>query len=166
MGNSRQMLLALLAKGAFAGALILAVPGTEPLRAEDGPATDVQLAHAKPHTPEQLKAFNDVFMEEVRKGDLLFHGDAATQEQMGVKLSNTGVACAMCHPMAADIHPHEFPKFQEQVQKFATLRDMINWCIEKPNQGEKIESDSDAMKALEAYMYWSNRGSVLDPGRH
>jgi thiosulfate dehydrogenase len=49
--------------------------------------------------------------------------------------------------MAADIHPHEFPKFQEQMTKFATLRDMINWCIEKPNQGEKIESDSDAMKA-------------------
>ena len=23
--------------------------------------------------------------------------------------------------------------------KFATLRDMINWCIEKPNQGEKID---------------------------
>jgi len=40
--------------------------------------------------------------------------------------------------------------------KFATLRDMINWCIEKPNQGEKIDSDSEAMKALETYIYWSN----------
>ena len=50
------------------------------------------------------------------------------------------------------------------MNKFATLRDMINWCIEKPNQGEKIDSDSDAMKALEAYIYWSNTGSVLVPG--
>jgi thiosulfate dehydrogenase len=41
-----------------------------------------------------------------------------------------------------------------------------NRDIEKPNQGERIESDSDAMKALEAYMYWSNKGSALDPGRH
>jgi len=50
--------------------------------------------------------------------------------------------------------------------KFATLRDMINWCIEKPNQGEKIDSDSEAMKALEAYIYWSNTNSILVPGKY
>ena len=166
MGNSRRTLFALLATGACAGVFALAIPGAQQAGAEEVPAADVQLAHAKPHTSEQLKAFNDVFMEEVRKGDLLFHGDTATEKAMGVKLTSSGMACAMCHPMSADIHPHEFPKFQEQIGKFATLRDMINWCIEKPNQGERIESDSDAMKALEAYMYWSNRGSVLDPGRH
>jgi len=166
MGNSRRTLFALLATGACVGVFALAIPAAEQAGAEEIQATDTQIAHAKPHTAEQLKAFNDVFMEEVRKGDLLFHGDSATAKQMGVNLSATGMACAMCHPMSADIHPHEFPKFQEQIGKFATLRDMINWCIEKPNQGERIESDSDAMKALEAYMYWSNRGSVLDPGRH
>jgi thiosulfate dehydrogenase len=122
--------------------------------------------HGAPHTPQQLKAFGEVFMEQVRKGDLLFHGDAATQQQMGVTLSTTGMACAMCHPMASDTHPHQFPKFQEQMSKFATLRDMINWCIEKPNQGEKIDSDSEAMQALEAYISWSNSGSVLTPGVH
>ena len=42
---------------------------------------------------------------------------------------------------------------------------MINWCIEKPNQGEKIDVDSDAMKALETYIYWSQSGSVLTPGK-
>jgi thiosulfate dehydrogenase len=127
-----------------------------------GPAS----AHKDAVTPEQLKAYNDVFMEEVRKGDLLFHGDAATAKKMGVNLSNTGMACAMCHPMGADTHPHSFPKFQVQVDEFSTLRDMINWCIEKPSEGEKIESDSEAMKALEAYIYWSNSGSVLVPGRY
>jgi thiosulfate dehydrogenase len=124
------------------------------------------LAHKEKHTAQQLKAFEEVFMEQVRTGDLLFHGDEATQKKLNVTLTKTGMACAMCHPFGSDVHPHEFPKFQEQIGKFATLRDMINWCIEKPNQGEKIESDSEAMKALEAYMYWSNRGSVLDPGRH
>jgi thiosulfate dehydrogenase len=127
-----------------------------------GPAS----AHKEPVTPEQLKAYQDAFMEEVRKGDLLFHGDAATAKKMGVNLSDTGMACAMCHPMGADTHPHSFPKWQVQIDKFSTLRDMINWCIDKPNQGEKIESDSDAMKALEAYIYWSNTGSVLVPGRY
>ena len=127
-----------------------------------GPAT----AHKDPVTPQQLKSYQEAFMEEVKKGDLLFHGDQATADALGVKLSTTGWACAMCHPMASDTHPHSFPKFQAQIGKFATLRDMINWCIEKPNQGEKIETDSEAMKALEAYVYWSNTGSVLVPGKY
>lgn len=127
-----------------------------------GPAS----AHKDPVTPQQLTAYQAALMDEVRKGDLLFHGDAATEKAMGVSLSKTGMACAMCHPMTADTHPHTFPKFQAQMAKFATLRDMINWCIEKPMQGEKIDSDSDAMKDLEAYIYWSNTGSVLVPGRY
>ena len=123
-------------------------------------------AHKDPHDAATLKAFQDLFMEQVILGDRLFHGDAEAQKEMGVNLSKTGMACAMCHPIASDIHPHEFPKFQEQMSEFATLRDMVNWCIEKPNEGEVIDVSSEAMKALEAYMYWSNKGSVLDPGRH
>ncbi len=123
-------------------------------------------ANKTPVTPQQLEAYQEQFMEQVRKGDLLFHGDEATAKQMGVKLTTTGMACAMCHPFASDTHPQAFPKFQVSMNKFATLRDMINWCIEKPNQGEKIDSDSDAMKALEAYIYWSNTGSVLVPGKY
>jgi thiosulfate dehydrogenase len=124
------------------------------------------LAHKEKHTPEQLKAFEEVFMEQVKVGDQLFHGDEATEKQLGTQLSKTGMACAMCHPFASDTHPHEFPKFQEQMNKFATLRDMINWCIEKPNEGVALATDSDAMKALEAYITWSNKGSKLDAGRH
>ena len=123
-------------------------------------------AHKDPVTPQQLKSYEEAFMKEVKKGDLLFHGDQKTADALGVKLSTTGWACAMCHPMGSDTHPHSFPKFQAQVGKFATLRDMINWCIEKPNQGEKIETDSEAMKALEAYITWSNTGSVLVPGKY
>lgn len=113
-----------------------------------------------------LKAFDDAFMEQVGIGDLLFHGDKAAQEKLDVKLSTTGMACAMCHPFASDTHPHQFPKWQEQMSKFAALRDMINWCIEKPNQGEAIDVDGPAMKALETYITWSNRNSPLRPGTH
>jgi thiosulfate dehydrogenase len=127
---------------------------------------DKAVAHQAVHTPEQLKLFEQLFMKQVEDGDLLFHGDKATERRLGVNLSNTGMACAMCHPYASDTHPHEFPKWQEQMSKFATLRDMINWCIEKPNQGELIDVDGDAMKALEAYIYWSNRNSPLRPGAH
>jgi len=127
---------------------------------------DRALAHKEKHTPDQLKVFEDLFIEQVKAGDQLFHGDDATAKKLGADLSKTGMACAMCHPFASDTHPHEFPKFQEQMNKFATLRDMINWCIEKPNEGIKLADDSDAMKALEAYIIWSNRGAKLDPGRH
>jgi thiosulfate dehydrogenase len=123
-------------------------------------------ANKTPVTPQQLAAYEQVFMDEVRTGDLLFHGDEATAKQMGVKLTTTGMACAMCHPFASDTHPQAFPKFQASMNKFATLRDMINWCIEKPNQGEKIDPDSEAMKALETYIYWSNTGSVMVPGKY
>jgi thiosulfate dehydrogenase len=124
------------------------------------------LAHKEKHSPAQLKAFEEVFMEQVKLGDLLFHGDGDTEKKMNAQLSKTGMACAMCHPFASDTHPHEFPKFQEQMNKFATLRDMINWCIEKPNEGQKLAEDSDAMKALEAYIIWSNKGSKLAAGTH
>ena len=127
---------------------------------------DEAFAHKEKHTADQLQAFDDVFMEQVKMGDLLFHGDSDAQKKMNVSLSKTGMACAMCHPFTSDTHPHEFPKFQEQMNEFAALRNMINWCIEKPNEGEKIDPDGPAMKALEAYIYWSNRNSKLDTGRH
>lgn len=152
MNRTRYALVALI--GALALVLVVAFGGER------------ALAHKEKHTVAQLKAFEEVFMEQVRLGDLLFHGDGATEKQLNVQLSKTGMACAMCHPFASDNHPHEFPKFQEQMNKFATLRDMINWCIEKPNEGVKIDPDSDAMKALEAYIIWSNKGSKLDAGRH
>jgi thiosulfate dehydrogenase len=142
--------LAVLAAGVAAGLL-----ATPPAR-----------AGGEPITPEQLKLFDDLFMETVRVGDLLFHGDAALEKKMGISLSATGMACAMCHPFAADTHPQSFPKFQISMAKIATLRDMTNWCIEKPMQGTVIDVDSDAMKALEAYMTWSNTNSKLVPGTY
>jgi thiosulfate dehydrogenase len=113
-----------------------------------------------------MKTFDELFMEQVKIGDSLFHGDAAMEKKMNVVLSTTGMACAMCHPFAADTHPAQYPKWQEQMSKFAALRDMINWCIEKPNQGELIDPDGPAMKALEAYITWSNQNSPLAAGTH
>ncbi|MGB9188129.1 MAG: hypothetical protein WCB34_09110 [Methylovirgula sp.] len=127
-----------------------------------GPAS----ANGKPVTPEQLKHYHDVFMAAVKKGDLLFHGDPATQKEMGVTLSATGMSCAMCHPMASDTHPQAFPKFQASMGEFVALRDMINWCIANPTQGTAIDPESEAMKDLEAYITWENTGSVLVPGKY
>jgi thiosulfate dehydrogenase len=81
----------ILSRAALAGALVAVAVLV-------GPAG----AHKDPVTPQQLTAYQEAFMEQVRKGDLLFHGDAATEKAMDVVLSRTGMACAMCHPMTAD----------------------------------------------------------------
>src|SRR5262249_3439250 len=49
------------------------------------------LAHREKHTPAQLKAFEELFMEQVKIGDLLFHGDEATQKRLNVNLSKSGM---------------------------------------------------------------------------
>ena len=122
-------------------------------------------AHKKRHSAADMQAFDDAYMEVVKTGDALFHG-GGPQEELGITLSKTGMACAMCHPFASDVHPHQFPKFQEQMSEVAGLREMINWCIEKPNEGVTIGIDSEAMIALEAYIMWSHKGTIIDPGTH
>jgi thiosulfate dehydrogenase len=122
-------------------------------------------AHKKTHSSSDIQAFDDAYMEVVKMGDALFHG-GGPQKDLGVTMSKTGMACAMCHPFASDVHPHQFPKFQEQMSEVAGLREMINWCIEKPNEGVKIGIDSEAMIALEAYIMWSHKGTIIDPGTH
>ena len=122
-------------------------------------------AHKKRHSASDMQAFDDAYMEVVKTGDALFHG-GGPQEELGITLSKTGMACAMCHPFASDVHPHQFPKFQEQMSEVAGLREMINWCIEKPNEGVTIGIDSEAMIALEAYIMWSHKGTVIEPGTH
>lgn len=146
----------------LAAVCTLALSATLMMLAFSPPAS----AHKEHHDGETLALFKELFMEQVAIGDRLFHGDKELEEEMGISLSDTGMACAMCHPYTKDTNPHEFPKFQEQMAEFATLRDMTNWCIDKPNEGTMIDVDSDAMKALEAYMHYSHQGSVLNAGEH
>ena len=40
------------------------------------------------------------------------------RKRWGSTSATTGMACAMCHPMASDTHPNEFPKFQAQIGKY------------------------------------------------
>jgi thiosulfate dehydrogenase len=81
-------------------------------------------------------------------------------------LSTNGVACGQCHPNAANTHPETYPKFQQQIGKVIELRDMINWCIQNPLEGETLALDDPRMIALEAYIAWERRGVPLEPGKH
>lgn len=82
------------------------------------------------------------------------------------ELGTNGVACAQCHPNAADTHPETYPKFQQQLGRVIGLRDMINWCLMNPLEGELLELNDPRMVAMESYVYYERRGIPLDPGKH
>jgi cytochrome c len=77
-----------------------------------------------------------------------------------------GISCDMCHPDASATHPETYPKFQTQLKRVATLRDMINWCIENPMKGKPLPADDPRMIALEAYITSARKGVPLEPGKH
>ncbi len=81
-------------------------------------------------------------------------------------LGTNGVACGQCHPNAANTHPETYPKFQQQLGRVIALREMINWCLMNPLEGETLELDDPRMIALEAYITYERRGVALDSGKH
>lgn len=95
----------------------------------------------------------------VVEGSRIFH-DA---NRLG---STVAVSCDMCHPDASNTHPETYPKFQTQMGRVALLRDMINWCIERPVRGERFAPDDPRMRALEAYIYAQRKGTPLNYGKH
>ena len=81
-------------------------------------------------------------------------------------LGTNGVACAQCHPNAANTHPETYPKFQKQLGRVAQLWEMINWCIRNPLEGANLAADDPDMIALQAYVFKERRGVALAPGKH
>ena len=82
------------------------------------------------------------------------------------EIGTNGVACAQCHPNAANTHPETYPKFQKQLGRVAQLWEMINWCIRNPLEGEDLAADDPRMIAMQAYVYKERRGVKLEPGKH
>jgi hypothetical protein len=102
------------------------------------------------------KAETDAF---VAQGNKIFH----SAKLLG---GTIGVSCDMCHPNAANTHPETYPKYQEQLQRVALLRDMIDWCIENPVKGKTLDPNDPKLRALEAYILAQRKGVALDYGKH
>jgi len=114
-------------------------------------------AQADEFTKQDLERWEAQFMQVVQKGRELWTDP---------KLGKNGVACAQCHPNAANSHPETYPKFQKQIGKVITLPEMINWCIRNPLEGQPLPVDSPEMTALVAYATYERRGVKLEPGKH
>ncbi len=114
-------------------------------------------AEADEFTKEDLERWNKEYQSVVKQGR-----DLWTSPELGTN----GVACAQCHPNAANTHPETYPKFQQQLGRVIALRDMINWCIQQPLEGEPLKLDDPKMVAIETYIAWERRGVKMDPGKH
>ncbi|WP_455198583.1 c-type cytochrome [Kaarinaea lacus] len=102
-------------------------------------------------------------MDAVAYGDMLWHtGEGGGGKHK--KLSTNGLGCANCHPDASATQPESWPKFQTNLGKVGTLREMINWCIQVVQNGTGYALDSKEMIAMEAYAHYMNRGARLNPG--
>jgi thiosulfate dehydrogenase len=108
-------------------------------------------------TKEDAARWESEYMSVVQEGRALW-----TSPDLGTN----GVACAQCHPNGANTHPETYPKFQQQIGRVIALRDMINWCLQNPLEGEPMTLDDPRMVAIEAYLAYERRGVGLAPGKH
>lgn len=115
------------------------------------------MVRADEFTKEDLERWQNEYMSVVKKGRELW---------VSSDLGTNGVACAQCHPNAANTHPETYPKFQQQLGRVVALRDMINWCIQNPLEGETLKLDDPRMIAIEAYVAYERRGVNMAPGKH
>lgn len=117
----------------------------------------VTAARADEFSQEDLKRWQTQFDGVVKEGRGLWTSP---------KLGKNGVACAQCHPNAANTHPETYPKFQKQLGKVANLWEMVNWCLRNPLEGDPLAADDPQMTAMLAYIAWERRGVKLEPGKH
>jgi thiosulfate dehydrogenase len=108
-------------------------------------------------TKKDAERWDKEYMSVVQKGRQLF---------TSAELGTNGVACAQCHPNAANTHPETYPKFQQQLGRVIGLREMINWCLQQPLEGKPLALDDPKMIALESYITYERRGVALSPGKH
>jgi thiosulfate dehydrogenase len=117
----------------------------------------VLAVRADEFTKEDAARWQNEYMTVVQEGRALW-----TSPELGTN----GVACAQCHPNGANTHPETYPKFQQQIGRVIALRDMINWCLQNPLEGEPMALDDSRMIAIEAYLAYERRGVELAPGKH
>ena len=129
---------------ALAVAFVLAVASGIVIRADE-------------FTKKDQERWEKEYQTVVAKGRQLFTSGA---------LGTNGVACAQCHPNAANTHPETYPKFQKQLGRVIALREMINWCLQQPLEGKPLALDDPQMVALEAYVTHERRGVPLAAGKH
>jgi thiosulfate dehydrogenase len=110
-----------------------------------------------PFTEEELAQQKDSLYEAIQQGYDIWHGSKPST-------TSNGLACANCHPDTAASNPQTFPKYMTMYGKVVPWQEMVNWCIENPQLGERLDPESDEMTAMKAYAMYLHRGLPIQPG--
>ncbi len=115
-------------------------------------------SQADEFTEEDVERWQGEYMSVVEEGRALWGSP---------ELGTNGVACAQCHPNAANTHPETYPKFQQQLGRVIALARHDQLVPHEPARGrDRWRSTIRQMIALEAYVTYERRGVALDPGKH
>lgn len=95
-------------------------------------------------------------------------GPQAKEPEM--RLSGNNLACTNCHLQGGSVPgaaswvgvTKRYPSFRGRSNAMGTIQDRINGCMERSMNGKKLDKDSDAMKAMVAYMEWLTEGIPED----
>jgi thiosulfate dehydrogenase len=110
-----------------------------------------------PFTEEELAQQMDSLYGVIQEGYDIWHGSKPS-------MTSNGLACANCHPDTAASNPQTFPKYMTMYGKVVPFQEMVNWCIENPQLGERLDPESDEMTAMKAYAMYLHRGIPIRPG--
>jgi|AACY02.2.fsa_nt_gi Cytochrome c len=110
-----------------------------------------------PFTEAELQQQMDTLYGVIQTGYDLWHGSEPS-------MTSNGLACANCHPDTSASNPQTFPKYQTMYGKVVPWQEMVNWCIENPQLGDRLDPASDQMTAMKAYAMYLHRGLPIEPG--
>lgn len=110
-----------------------------------------------PFTDEELQQQMDALYASAQLGYDLWHGSKPS-------MTTNGLACGNCHPDTAASNPQTFPKYMTMYGKVVPWQEMVNWCIENPQLGERLDPNSDDMTAMKAYAMYLHRGQPIQTG--
>jgi thiosulfate dehydrogenase len=110
-----------------------------------------------PFTDEELAQQMDALYQSAQRGYDLWHGAEPT-------MTSNGLACGNCHPDTTASNPQTFPKYMTMYGKVVPWTEMVNWCIENPQLGKRLDPTSDDMTAMQSYAMYLHRGRPIQPG--
>ena len=110
-----------------------------------------------PFTDEELQQQMDALYASAQQGYDLWHGSKPS-------MTTNGLACGNCHPDTAAANPQTFPKYMTMYGKVVPWQEMVNWCIENPQLGERLDPNGDEMTAMKAYAMYLHRGQPIRTG--
>ena len=110
-----------------------------------------------PFSDVELAVQKDALYASAQVGYDLWHGSKPS-------MTTNGLACGNCHPDTAAANPQTFPKYMTMYGKVVPFQEMVNWCIENPQLGERLDPNGDEMTAMKAYAMYLHRGQPIRTG--